>query len=97
MICEVIGKATAKGEEQTLFSAEVTSVQMMDTLLLFFKQMGLIPGAEHFEVSRVVPNGNRHAYHIPRPLISYGINSYRKWLAKSNPTLARLTKEPATV
>lgn len=97
MIFEVIGKATKNSPVESLFSAEVTSVQMMDTLLLFYKKMGLIPGAETFEITDVVPNGNKHAYHIPRPLISYGINSYRRWLMKQNPQLAKLTSELATV
>ena len=83
MIFEVIGKATPNSKVEPLFSAEVTSVQMMDTLLLFYKQMGLIPGAETFEITEVVPNGKKNTYHIPRPLISYGINSYRKWLDKT--------------
>jgi hypothetical protein len=97
MIFEVIGKATPNSKEAPLFSAEVTSVQMMDTLLLFYKRMGLIPGAETFEITSVIPNGKRHQYHVPRPLISYGINSYRRWLARTNPELAKLSTELTTV
>ncbi len=93
MICEVIGKPTADDEPRPLFSAEVTSVQMMDMLLLFYKDMGLIPGAENFEVTKVVPHGERHEYHVPRPLISYGIRCYRNWLNRRNPELAKLTQE----
>ncbi len=85
MICEVFGTEAGKEGEHALFSAEVNSVQMMDTLLLFYKMMGLIPNAETFDVTRVVPNGNVHEYHVPRPLISYGINSYRRWLEKQLP------------
>ena len=93
MICEVLGKVNAtSNEEQPLFSAEVTDTEMMEMLLLFYKRMGLIPGAEQFEITRVIPHGKPHQYHVPRLLISYGINSYRKWLAKSNPLLADLTK-----
>lgn len=97
MIFEVIGKATPASEETPLFSAEATSVPMMDTLLVFYKHMGLIPGAETFEITSVVPNGKKHQYHIPRPLITYAINSYRSYLAKQNPSLARLTSALLTV
>ena len=82
MIFEVIGTSASNTEEHSLFSAEVTSVQMMDMLLLFYKRMGLIPEAETFEITEVVPNGNKHEYHVPRELISYGISSYRRWLEK---------------
>jgi len=82
VIFEVIGTAAPGKEVQPLFSAEVIDVQMMDQLLLTYKLMGLIPGAETFEVTEVIPNGTKHEYHVPRLLISYWLNSYRQSLEK---------------
>ena len=81
---EVKGRPAPEQEVQPLFSVDVTSPKMLEEFLEMYKLMGLIPGAETFEITETIPNGKKHKYHVPRLLVSYALNSYEKYLERTS-------------
>ena len=81
---EVKGSPAPEQEVQPLFSVDVTSPKMLEEFLKMYQHMGLIPGAETFEITETIPNGKKHEYHVPRLLVSYALNSYEKYLERTS-------------
>lgn len=82
MICSVIGYDIddTDPQEKALFSAEVNDVDQMEQLPMVLHMFACIPNIYTSVVTGVVPDTERHEYHLPLDLVAYALRSYERKL-----------------